>query len=71
MTILKSTRNALLVGLATACLAQMALTNEAVMKVVKAGIGEDTVISSIQTQPGRYSMAADDLIALKAAGVSG
>lgn len=63
-------RLGLLVGIAIICLAQTALDNSAVIKVVKAGLGEDVVISMIQTQPGLYAKASDDLIALKAAGVS-
>jgi len=38
--------------------------------MAKAGLGEDILISTIKTQPGRYTMAPDDLIALKAATVS-
>ena len=49
--------------------AQSVLTNDAVVKMVKAGLGEDIVISTIKSQPGQYTTAADDLIALKKAGV--
>jgi hypothetical protein len=50
--------------------AQTALTNDAVIKMVKAGLGEDIVISTIKTQPAKYSTGPDDLIALKKGGVS-
>jgi hypothetical protein len=50
--------------------AQDVLNNEAVIKLVKAGLAEDLIISTIKTQPGKYSMGADHLIALKEAGVS-
>jgi hypothetical protein len=60
----------LFVGLAALCLAQTALTNDSIIKLVKAGLGEDVVMTIIQAQPGNYSTGSDDLIALKVAGVS-
>jgi hypothetical protein len=50
--------------------AQQALNNEAIVKMVKAGLAEELIVSTIQSQPGSYSLGADDLIALKSAGVS-
>jgi hypothetical protein len=50
-------------------LAQTALTNDAVIKMVKAGLGEDIVVSTIKSQPAQYKTSPDDLIALKKAGV--
>ena len=47
------------------------LSNESIVKLVKAGLGEDTIISMVNTQPGTYLLGADDIIALKQAGVSG
>jgi hypothetical protein len=46
------------------------LTNDSIMKLVKAGLGEGTIISIVDTQPGKYSVGADDIAALKKAGVS-
>jgi hypothetical protein len=46
------------------------LTNESIIKLVKAGLGEATIINIVNTQPGKYSLRADDIIALKKAGVS-
>ncbi len=46
------------------------LTNDSIVKLVKAGLGEGTIISIVNTQPGKYSLGADDTIALKKAGVS-
>jgi hypothetical protein len=46
------------------------LNNDSIVKLVKAGLGEDTIISIVRTQPGKYSLGADDIIALKEAGVS-
>src|SRR5258708_5774055 len=54
----------------TVCLAQTALTNDAVIKMAKAGLGEEILLSTIKVQPGRYTTAPDDLIALKGAGVT-
>ena len=50
--------------------AQEPLTNETVLKLVKAGIGEDTIVGMVNQQPGKYALSADDMIALKSAGVS-
>src|SRR5450759_3064920 len=52
------------------CLAQTVLTNDAILKMAKAGLGEEILLSTIKAQPGRYSTTPDDLIALKGAGVS-
>jgi hypothetical protein len=48
---------------------QVVLTNEAVVKMLKAGLGEEVVVSAINASPGSYSTSPDDLIALKGAGV--
>jgi len=50
--------------------AQTAMTNESVIKMVKAGLSEDIILGSVNGQPGQYSTSADALIALKSAGVS-
>ena len=52
------------------CLAQTVLTNDAVLKMAKAGLGEDILLSSVKAQPGRYTTSPEDLIALKSAGVT-
>jgi hypothetical protein len=46
------------------------LTNDSIIKMVNAGLGESVIISVVSTQPGKYSVGADDIIALKKAGVS-
>jgi hypothetical protein len=51
-------------------LAQTALTNDSIIKMVKAGLGDDVVISTVKVQPANYSTDPDGLIALKGAGVS-
>ncbi|MGA2119451.1 MAG: hypothetical protein ABSH56_32465 [Bryobacteraceae bacterium] len=50
--------------------AQTALTNDSVIKMVKAGLGDELVVNMVKAQPGAYSTGPDDLIALKSAGVS-
>ena len=51
--------------------AQEPLNNETVLKLVKAGIGEETIVGMVNQQPGKYSLSADDIAALKTGGVSG
>jgi hypothetical protein len=63
-------RLAILLVAAVVCLGQTVLTNETVIKMAKAGLGDDVVVSSVKAQQGKYSTTPDDLIALKGAGVS-
>ena len=51
-------------------LAQQTLNNDAVVKLIKAGLSEDLVVSTINASPGKYDTSADGLIALKTAGAS-
>lgn len=46
------------------------LTNAAVIKLVKAGFKEKTIISIITSRPNRFNLATDQLIQLKHSGVS-
>lgn len=48
---------------------QEPLTNESVVKMVKAGLAESVILSMVTSQPARYSLSADDLIMLKTTGV--
>src|SRR5579862_969586 len=50
--------------------AQEPLTNETIIKLVKAGIGEEVVMGMVNQQAGKYALSADDVIALKRAGES-
>jgi hypothetical protein len=50
--------------------AQQNLTNDSVLKLVKAGMGDDLIVNMINTQACSFSVSTDDLIALKTAGVS-
>lgn len=49
---------------------QAPLDNATILKLVKAGIGEDVIIGMVNQQQGRYSLTADDVIALKTGAVS-
>jgi len=60
----------LFVCAASLALSQEALTNDAIVKMVKAGMSESLIVSMVGQQPGNYSTKVDDLIALKQAGVS-
>lgn len=64
----------LVIAVVVACLgvasAQQLLTNDAVVKMVKAGMSDSIIVSSIQSQPAHFALASNDLIALKQAGVS-
>jgi hypothetical protein len=51
-------------------LAQSTLTNDAITKMVKAGLGDDIVVGTINSQPANFTTGSNDLIALKSAGVS-
>ncbi len=55
----------LLIGTFLSLQGQEALTNEAIVKLVKAGLGEDMVVSMVKAQPGKYQLGAEDVIDLK------
>ncbi|HLW75483.1 MAG TPA: hypothetical protein VKS01_00840 [Bryobacteraceae bacterium] len=50
--------------------AQETLNNDSVVKMVKAGLGENIIVSMIQNQPGKYSVTPDDMVKLKQQNVS-
>jgi hypothetical protein len=50
--------------------AQQAMNNDDVVKLVKAGLSDDIVVSTINASPGTYDTSADGLVALKTAGAS-
>src|SRR3982750_564957 len=49
--------------------AEAPLTNAAVIKLVRAGFKEKTVIAIIRTRPARFDLAPDRLIELKRSGI--
>jgi hypothetical protein len=50
--------------------AQQALNNDSIVKMAKAGLGDDIIVATINGSPGNYSLSADDLINLKNQGLS-
>ena len=50
--------------------AQLSPRNEDIVKMVKAGLGEDLIITTVNASPGYYDTSAAGLVALKAAGVT-
>jgi hypothetical protein len=46
------------------------LTNESILRMVKAGLGDELILQTVTAQPGNYTTDADALVALKEAGVS-
>jgi hypothetical protein len=44
--------------------------NDDILKMAKAGLSDDILVQTIQSKPGHYDTAPDDLIALKTAGIS-
>ncbi|AFL87239.1 hypothetical protein Terro_0917 [Terriglobus roseus DSM 18391] len=46
------------------------LDNDAIIKMTKAELGDNIIVTAVRMQPGSYLTAPDDLIALKSAGVS-
>lgn len=59
-----------LLAICSVVTAQQALNNEAIIKLVKAGLSDDLIVSTINAQPGSYDTSTDGLIALKTANIS-
>ncbi len=49
---------------------QEALNNEGIIKLVKSGMSEELILNVIRQQPGSYVLGANELVALKDAGLS-
>lgn len=49
---------------------QQAMNNTSVIKLVKAGLADDLIVSTINATPGAYDTSANGLIALKQAGAT-
>jgi len=60
---------ALLLVFCSVLSAQQALNNDSVIKLSKAGLSDDLIITTINASPGTYDTSADGLIALKQGGV--
>lgn len=50
--------------------AQEPLTNASIKKLTQSGFTEDVILQLIRSQPGQFSVAPDDLVALRDAGIS-
>ncbi len=50
--------------------AQQAMNNDSVIKLVKAGLSDDLIVTTINGSPGAYDTSADAIITLKTAGAS-
>jgi len=50
--------------------AQEILTNDAVVKMVKAGLPESVIVEMVRSRPGKYSVTTESLIQLKQQGVT-
>jgi hypothetical protein len=50
--------------------AQQSLNNDAIVKLAKAGLSDELIVTAINSQAGTYDTSTDGLIALKTAGVS-
>jgi hypothetical protein len=50
--------------------AQQVLNNDSVIKLVKAGLSEDLIVTTINGAAGNYDISAEGIIAFKTAGVS-
>jgi hypothetical protein len=51
-------------------IAQQALNNDAIVKLVKAGLSDDLIVTTINASPGTYDTSANGLIALKKGGAT-
>lgn len=50
--------------------AQQTMNNDSVVKLVKAGLSDDLIVSTINATQGAYNISTDSLVALKTSGVS-
>jgi hypothetical protein len=57
-------------ALSTGMFAQEPLTNASIEKMASARLGDDVLVSLIQSQPGHYDLTPDALIFLKEEGIS-
>jgi hypothetical protein len=59
-----------LVVFAPLLIAQSAMNNDSIIKLCKAGLSDEVIVTTINSSPGDYKTSADDLVALKTAGAS-
>jgi hypothetical protein len=51
-------------------MAQEVLTNDAIIKLTKAGLSEELIVKIVQTQPGKYLLGTEDLLRLTKEGAT-
>ena len=56
--------------LAPILIAQQPMNNDSIIKLVKAGLSEDLIITTVNASPGNYDTSTNGLISLKGAGAS-
>ncbi len=44
---------------------QQALTNDSIVKMLRAGLSEEVILTSVEHEPGKYSLGVDEMIALR------
>ena len=66
----KSYFAALLLLACSVLTAQQTLNNDSIIKLVKAGLSDDLIVSTVNASPSAYDTSANGLIALKSAGAS-
>jgi hypothetical protein len=55
---------------APALVAQQSMNNDSVIKLCKAGLSDDLIVSTVKASPGNFDTSADGIIALKSGGAS-
>ena len=66
----KSVLTIVILFFSAALFAQQAMNNDSIIKLVKAGLSDDLIVSTINGSAGSYDTSADGIIALKTAGTS-
>ena len=59
-----------LLAISPLLLAQEVMNNDAVIKLLKAGLSDDLIVNTINASPGKYDTSADGLTALRDAGAN-
>ena len=67
---LKSLLAVTLLAFSPLLVAQQSLNNDAIIRMVKAGLSDDLIVTTINSQSGNYDTSTNGLISLKGAGVS-
>jgi hypothetical protein len=57
-----------LLAIGSLLFAQQDMDNAAVIKLLKAGLSDDLIVTTIEASPGKYDTSADALVALRTAG---